>query len=180
MKFKSTLTSASAFAALCLASMPWLLASQSSVAAAAPASAAMAFPLAGSWTLVAADVLHPDGTRGHDYGAAPKGLLLIDAQGRYSLQIFKSERPRFASEDKRAGTPAEFEAATLGASSHYGTIKADMATHTLVFSIEHSAFPNWEGTQQKRMYELNGDELSYRVPARADGNIPVSVWRRMD
>jgi hypothetical protein len=28
-----------------------------------------------------------------DYGAAPKGLLLIDAQGHYSLQIFKAERP---------------------------------------------------------------------------------------
>jgi hypothetical protein len=46
--------------------------------------------LAGTWTLVAADVLHADGTRGPDYGAAPKGLLLIDAQGHYSLQIFKA------------------------------------------------------------------------------------------
>jgi hypothetical protein len=26
---------------------------------------------------------------------------------------------------------------------------------------------------------LSGDELSYRVPARPDGNIPISVWRRL-
>ena len=41
--------------------------------------------LVGTWTLVAADVQHPDGSRARDYGAAPKGLLLIDAQGHYSL-----------------------------------------------------------------------------------------------
>jgi hypothetical protein len=73
--------------------------------------------LAGTWTLVAADVLHPDGTRGRDYGAAPKGLLLIDAQGHYSLQIFKAERLRFASGDKQTGTPAEYQAAVLGSST---------------------------------------------------------------
>src|SRR5471030_289513 len=33
-------------------------------------AADMPSPLAGSWTLVAADVLHADGSRGHDYGAA--------------------------------------------------------------------------------------------------------------
>ena len=41
-------------------------------------AAEIASPLAGSWTLVAADVLHADGTRGRDYGAAPFGRLLID------------------------------------------------------------------------------------------------------
>ena len=32
-------------------------------------------PLAGTWTLVAADKLLPDGSRQKDYGEAPKGLL---------------------------------------------------------------------------------------------------------
>jgi hypothetical protein len=26
---------------------------------------------------------------------------------------------------------------------------------------------------------LHGDELRYRVPARPDGGIPISVWRRL-
>lgn len=59
--------------------------------------------LVGTWTLVAADAQHPDGSRASDYGVAPKGLLLIDAQGHYSLQIFKAERPQFASGDKGEG-----------------------------------------------------------------------------
>jgi hypothetical protein len=135
--------------------------------------------LAGTWTLVAADVIHADGTHARDYGAAPKGLLLIDAQGRYSLQIFKAERPRFASGDKLTGTPAEYEAAVLGSSTHFGTISVDPADGTLTFHIENASFPNWEGAQQQRHYELNGDELSYRVPPRPDGNTPISIWRRV-
>jgi hypothetical protein len=148
-------------------------------AAAAAADTAMPFPLAGSWRLVAADLLLPDGSRVRDYGAAPGGLLLIDSQGRYSLQIYKSERPLFAAGDKAGGTAAEYEAASMGASAHFGTIAVDSAERTLTFSIEHAAFKNWEGSKQKRSYQLDGDELSYRVPARADGKIPLSVWRRI-
>ena len=135
--------------------------------------------LTGTWTLVAADVIRADGTRARDYGANPKGLLMIDAQGRYSLQIFKSERPRFASGDKLTATPAEFEAASLGSSTHFGTIAVDPASNTLTFQIENASFPNWVGVQQKRHYELVGDELSYRVPPRPDGNTPISIWRRL-
>ena len=146
---------------------------------AAQAAAEPPNPLAGTWTLVAADLIRPDGSRARDYGAAPAGLMMIDAQGRYAVQIYKSERPRFAGADKKNGTPAEFEAAVMGSSAHFGTVAVDEAARTLTFSIANAAFPNWEGTQQKRSYELNGDELSYRVPARPDGNIPLSVWRRV-
>ena len=137
------------------------------------------FALAGSWTLVAADLLHPDGSRTRDYGAAPSGSLLIDADGRYGVQIYKAERPLFASGDKKTGTAAEFEAAAMGSSTHFGRVAIDAAAHTLVYTIEHSAFKNWEGTQQRRVYTLVGDELSYQVPARPDGLIPLSVWRRV-
>jgi hypothetical protein len=141
---------------------------------AAPASA-----LAGTWTLVAADVLYPDGRRAHDYGESPRGRMLVDAQGRYSIQIYQAERPKFSAGDKRKGTAAEFEAAVLGSSCHYGRIEMDPAKATLTFHIEGAAFPNWEGTQQVRAYELKGDELSYRVPPRPDGGVPISVWRRL-
>ena len=133
--------------------------------------------VAGSWTLVAADLLKPDGSVVRDYGESPKGRLLIDADGRYSLQIYKSERARFASADKAAGSDMEFRSAVLGSSTHYGSIKFEGGQMT--FQIEGASFPNWEGTVQRRAYELSGDELRYRVPPRPDGNIPISVWRRL-
>lgn len=138
------------------------------------------FPLQGTWTLVAADKVLPDGKTTRDYGERPKGRLVVDAEGRYSLQIFKSERPRFASDSKADGSVDEFRSAVLGSSTHYGTMAIDDRAGVLTFSIEGSSFPNWEGTTQKREYQLNGDELRYKVPPRADGSIPVSVWQRLD
>ncbi|MBU6478829.1 MAG: lipocalin-like domain-containing protein [Xanthomonadaceae bacterium] len=135
--------------------------------------------LAGTWTLVAADVIHPDGSRSRDYGDAPKGLLMIDRAGRYSLQIFRSDRPRFA-RDKADGSPEEYRAAVMGSSTHYGTLAVEPAKHQLVFHIEGASFPNWEGQQQIRAFELHGDTLSYRVPPRPNGDVPVSVWRRVE
>lgn len=135
-------------------------------------------PLAGTWTLTAADRITPAGVREPDYGAAPKGRLIIDAAGRYSLQIFRSERTGFASGDKKRGTPAEYADAALGSSTHYGTVAIDEAAHQLVFRIEGASFKNWEGTTQRRTYDLNGDTLSYRVPTAPDGNTPISEWKR--
>jgi hypothetical protein len=147
-----------------------------------PAAAAQTgpSPLAGTWALVAADVIHPDATRGHDYGAAPKGLWIIDREGRYSLQIYNSERPRYASGDRATGTPAEFKAAVLGVSAHIGTITVDPAAKTFTLHIEGASFPNQEGSAQTRTYELKDGQLSYHVAARANGDVPVSIWRRVE
>ncbi|MCX7514757.1 lipocalin-like domain-containing protein [Frateuria hangzhouensis] len=136
-------------------------------------------PLAGTWTLVAADVLHPDGSRAHDYGDAPKGLLLIDHVGHYSLQLYRSDRARFAHPAKAKASAQEYRAAVMGSSTHYGTLAVEADRHELVFHIESASFPNWEGQEQRRSFELKGDTLSYRVPPRPDGNVPISVWRRI-
>ncbi len=135
--------------------------------------------LTGTWTLTAADRLKPDGTRARDYGQHPKGRLIIDAQGRYSLQIFDGDRPRVASGDKRTATPEENAGAVLGSSTHYGTVAVDKAANVLVFRIEGASFANWEGTEQRRKYTLTADTLSYQVPTpRPDGSIPISEWKR--
>ena len=139
-----------------------------------------ASPLRGTWTLVAADKIVPGGGLARDYGERPKGRLVVDEHGRYSLQIFKSERNRFTTDSKADGSADEFKSAVMGSSTHYGTVTIDSKENLLVFSIEGSSFPNWEGTVQKRRYKLDGDELSYRVPPRADGSVPVSVWRRLE
>lgn len=141
--------------------------------------------LAGTWTLVAADVQHPDGSRTSDYGAKPKGLLLIDNQGHYSLQLYKAERPIFHADAKAKGTPDEYKAAVMGSSTHYGTLRVEPdrgePDHgVLVFRIRGASFPNWEGQEQHRQYTLDNGVLSYRVTARPNGDVPISVWRRTE
>jgi hypothetical protein len=41
--------------------------------------------LVGAWTLVSGDITAPDGTKRQPYGANPKGILILDAGGRYAL-----------------------------------------------------------------------------------------------
>lgn len=136
-------------------------------------------PLTGTWTLVKADVQLPDGKVVHDYGEAPKGLFIIDADGHYSLQIYDSLRPKYASGDRSKGTAEEYRANALGISTHFGRIEIDGMAHAMILHVENASYPNQDGGQQKRVYELNGDELSYKVAPRPDGSIPISVWRRV-
>ena len=144
-----------------------------------PSTTAAQAPLAGTYSLVAADDLKPDGTRVPAYGVNPQGLLVLFADGRYALQIYRSDRVAFASGNKKKGTPAEYEAASLGMSTHFGRYVVDEAAHTITFRIEAASFPNWNGADQTRPYEQKGDELSYRVPATPDGTVPISVWKRL-
>lgn len=143
------------------------------------AQARAAPSLEGVWTLVAAEVRHPDGSVARDYGDAPAGRLTIDAGGRYALQIFNTARPRFASGDRANGTPDEYRGTVMGLSTHYGTLEIDPAAGTLTFNIEQASYANWNGAIQRRQYELDGDQLTYRVPPRPNGDVPVSIWRRV-
>jgi len=138
-------------------------------------------PLSGTWELKRAEIARPDGTIGVDanYGPDARGLLIVDQTGRYSLQVFRPDRPKFASGDKARGTPEEYKFALLGLSTHTGRISVDTANHQLVFHIEHAAFPNWEHTDQRRAYQVSDEELSYQVPPGPSGTSAISVWRRL-
>jgi Lipocalin-like domain len=146
---------------------------------AAPEPEAVSFPLTGTWELLEAYEIKPDGSQIYPYGQHPAGVFMVDATGRYSLQIYRPERPKFVSGDKEKGTTDEYRTALIGVSAHFGRCEVDAAHGIVIFLIEHSVFPNLEGVTQKRLYQLNGDIFSYRIPTQASGNVPVSVWRRV-
>jgi hypothetical protein len=136
--------------------------------------------LEGTWLMESAYEIRADGTRTTNYGEHPKGLLTVDAEGRYNLQIFRPDRPVFASGDKTRGTPEEYSRAVLGSSTHFGKLSIDPAKRQLIFDVEAASFPNWEGKRQVRDYEYTDGLLTYAVPASASGNgtIAYSIWRR--
>ena len=136
-------------------------------------------PFVGSWELVAADKLLPDGSRVSDFGENPHGLVIFSSDGRYSVQIYRADRPKFSSDDRLKVTLEEYKNAALSMSAHFGRYKLDPVGHTITFQIDRASFPNWDDTTQVRAYELKGDILSWRVPARPDGSIPITVLRRI-
>ena len=137
--------------------------------------------LEGTWLMDSAYEVHPDGSRSTNYGERPLGLLIVDAAGRYNMQIFKPGRLVFASGDKARGTPDEYRQAVIGSSTHFGSVLVDRATHQLIFEIRAASFPNWEGQRQVRDYTFEDGLLTYAVPAGASssGIVAYSVWRRV-
>lgn len=146
----------------------------------APAAAEELTSLKGVWVMESAYEIHADGSRTTNYGEHPKGLFNVDGAGRYNLQIFRPDRPAFASGDKARGTPEEYRAALVGISTHIGKVTIDRARHQLIFAVDAASFPNWEGKRQIRDYSYKGGLLTYAVPASASGNgtTAYSVWRR--
>jgi len=143
------------------------------------AATAQSSSIVGTWVLTAADKLLTDGTRTSDYGDNPHGLVIFTADGHYSVQIYRADRLKFSSGDKLRGTAEEYKEASFSTSVHFGTYGMDPVKHTITFHIDRSSFPNQDDTTQVRSYVMNGDELSWKVAARPDGSIPITVLRRV-
>ena len=137
--------------------------------------------LSGTWTLVSVENTFADGRIVQPYGAKPEGMLTFDRAGRYSLLIFRPGRVRFAANDKSRGTAEEYRDAVQGTNSHFGRYAVDAETHTLTFRIDRASFPNWEGTEQRRAFVVDGDALRYTVRTTSTGGTETGevTWRRL-
>jgi hypothetical protein len=143
------------------------------------AQAAGSNPFVGHWKLIGADKILPDGSRVPDYGTEPHGMAIFTSDGYFMIEIFREVRIKFVSNDRAKGSPEEYKDASLSASCSFGTYSVDPATSKVTMKIDRSTFPNNDETTQVRAYELKGDVLSWKVPARPDGSIPVTVLRRI-
>jgi Lipocalin-like domain len=162
-----------AFAALCAISVI-------STGSFARASEPTLRSLEGTWIMAAAYEILANGKRTTNYGEHPQGLFIVDKSGRYSMQIFRPGRLKFASGVKASGTAEEYRDAIVGSSTHTGRVEIDVAQAKLIFNIESSSFPNWEGIRQVRDFAFKDGTLTYSVPASASGNgtIAYSIWQR--
>jgi hypothetical protein len=137
----------------------------------APAPKSTKEALVGTWIILIDDDVQADGTHVPGYGPNPMGTVIFTADGHYSLQIIRANRPKFAANSRVKGTPDENKAAIQGMISHFGTYTVNDADKSLTFRIEGSSFPNWDGTTQKRMITslTAGDELTWTNPMPSGG-----------
>jgi Lipocalin-like domain len=133
--------------------------------------------LVGTWTYAGA-VEEKDGKRIEQVGVS-KGILVFDGNGRYLLMIMRSDLPKFATNARDQGTTEENKAVMQGLIAHFGTYSVNEADKTLTTRIEVSAFPNLNGTEQKRIIaSLTEDELKYTNPGTARGTTAEVLWKR--
>jgi len=57
----------------------------------------------GTWTLVSS-VIDRDGTKTDQFDSGAKGMLVLDANGRFMLTIIGADLPKFASNNRASGT----------------------------------------------------------------------------
>jgi hypothetical protein len=137
--------------------------------------------LLGTWTLILVDNVLPDGSRVPLYGRNPRGMVMFDAGGRYSLQIMSDGRPRFAANDKSKGTPEEYKAAVQGSNCHFGRYTVNEQDQTVTLHVEHATYSNWEGTELTWPFMVKGDESKFIVPHPTTGGPGVTgeiAWKR--
>jgi len=137
--------------------------------------------LVGTWKLVAADVIRPDGRTVADYGSSPSGIAIFTTDGQYVVEVYRgsADRTRFAGNDRSHGAPEEYRDAQLSTSTHFGRYTVDAAKATITFAITSSSFPNLDGTTQVRPFTLQNDSLTWRVPPRPDGSVPLTRFVRV-
>jgi hypothetical protein len=118
--------------------------------------------LVGNWTFVSSTAKLPDGSP--LWGSTPKGLAIFTDNGRFSEQIMRSDRPKFASNNRLQGTPDDNKAASQATISSFGTYAVDEANKTVAYRYEASSYPNWEGTEIKRPFTIRGGRIESHQP----------------
>ena len=133
--------------------------------------------LVGSWILVS--LTAGNGAKQTlPYGANPKGTMMVDANGRFSITVVRSDLPRFASDNRMTGTPEENTAIVQGCIAYFGTYSIDEATHVITVNVEGSTFPNFDGGTQTRILSFNRDEMTYLNPTPSMGGGTAKVTYR--
>jgi len=132
------------------------------------------------WTLVSS-ITEKDGTRTDQFGAGAKGMLILDANGHFMLTIIGANLLKFASNNRATGTPEENSAVISKSVAIIGTYSVSPAEKTLTFKVDSATFPNWNGTEQKRLLSSSGkDELKYITPSASSGGVGTVTWTRAE
>ena len=133
--------------------------------------------LVGTWTLVSV-VTERDGRKFDSYGPNAKGMLVFDANGRYSIIFIAGGLPSFGSGNRSSGTADEAMAVVAGSLAHFGTYVVDEADKSLTLQIERATFPNWDGKSKRRSYVIRGDELRFMEQHSSAGGPATTIFER--
>lgn len=139
--------------------------------------------IVGVWKLVSFEFRKENGEVTYPFGREARGTFIYTEGGRFSIQLMRKDRPKFAVRDQFQGTPEETESAYKGSISYFGTYEVDEKNAVILHQVEGSLFPNMEGSLQKRFFEVNETQLELRTPTfKVGGEIVTGIiqWKRFE
>ena len=136
----------------------------------------------GTWTLISCELRHEDGTVSYPYGQDAKGQIVYSTDGYMSAILSGASRPNFiGTNDIRGGTKEEKAAAVDTYLSYAGRyeVREDRVIHHVLYSL----LPNWVGSSQERLFELNDGILTLSTPPLLVHGKRVTaylIWKRAE
>ena len=140
-------------------------------------------PIVGTWRLFTFEFRKADGIVIYPFGERARGSIIYTESGRYSAQLMRLDRPKFASGDQMQGTAEEIETNYKGCISYFGTYEINFQDSLIIHHVEGSIFPNMEGRDQERFFELSENRLQLRTPPIKLGGekaVGVLLWERIE
>jgi lipocalin-like protein len=134
--------------------------------------------LAGTWILDDLRAVTWDEDDRNPFGSSPQGRMVLDRQGRVTFVIVGADRAKFRSADRLAGTAAENKAAVQSTQAFFGTYSVNEKDNSVVFHVERSSFPNWDGSDQTSIMKLDGDELRL-TKSGPHASTGYATWKRV-
>ena len=135
----------------------------------------------GTWRLVSFVSHDAAGRVASTYGPRPLGLLMYDKSGHMSVQIARSDR----SQSTSAAAQASSEALTPAFDvyfGYFGGYTVDEDATTVTHHVKAGSAPGFDGTDQRRIFRLQGDCLVLTtLPGPTDGAevTYVATWERL-
>jgi hypothetical protein len=145
------------------------------------ASAQTPAKFVGVWKLISFEQRTTAGGVTYPMGQRPVGRITYDASGHMTAQLMLPDRPKFEAPSKVRGSIDQKIAAFDGYVAYYGTYTVDEAHRTVVHHVEASLYPNWVGTEQRRLFEFAEGKLILRAVNGSGGPGTESrlVWERV-
>lgn len=115
--------------------------------------------LVGTWHLHHAVYKTHSAGQEIDYlGPNPSGMLVYDASGNMSVQMMRSNRSKWQSNDRAGGTGPEYMEAVQGYQAYFGAYTLHETEGYVIHHLKGCIYPNLEGSDQKRHYKLSHDD----------------------
>lgn len=114
--------------------------------------------------LISMEATNPEGEVFYPFGETPSGMIMYDSSGYMSYTAMRSGRPKFVSGDMDGGTPEEIKAAFEGFGAYCGTYELNLEEGVITHQVETSRFPNWEGSEQVRFFQVSETQLIIDTP----------------
>lgn len=133
----------------------------------------------GTWRMISLEVGDAAG-KIEPYGPSPNGLMVITAEGWFTITITRPDLPTFAAGNRERGSDEENCAIVRGSIGYFGTYTIDEGASTITCRIEGTTFPNYLGETQVRRLIFKGDTLTYvNDSPSGGGGIARAKWRRL-